>query len=222
MGGIRMFLYNKLDNHVEVFSLTRDEDKIRKYRIEQMKNIPFDKRCLYSEEVVASYDDNPLLAKTDLDLNIILESDLVGEGKVLGYNTDSDDCVDLLERFYIDKYLKRPIARVDALRDLRYLLIAADYVNTRKNGSKIIMRIEDIIELPKSLYLLQLFEQEKFGIIGDEDLSSQLALFNFQSLNKISLDELKKMDEACITDEAYQRVIAKCENDKPILKQLIK
>lgn len=217
-----MFLYDKKDKSIDVFLLARDSQKVRDYRIEQMKQIPFDKRCLYSEEVVAGYDEHPILANANLDEQIILVSDLRGSGKELGYNTDSDDCVDLLERFYVDKYMDRPVARVEDLMELRYLLIACNYVNTRKTDGKIIKRIEDIIELPKSLYLLQLFEQEKFGAILGEDISEQLKLFTFSHLNSVSLDELQKMDEAGISEGAYSRAIAKAENDKQVLNLLNK
>ena len=80
----------------------------------------------------------------------------------------------------------------------------------------------DIIQIPKSLYLLQLLLQEKFSTISGEDISEQLSLFNFSYVNNINLDELQKMDACGITENAYSRIINKANNDKPVLKLLKK
>lgn len=89
------------------------------------------------------------------------------------------------------------------------------------NGKKI-MRVEDIIEIPKSLYLLQLLEQEKFTLIAKEDISEQLKLFNFSYVNSLTLEELQRMDECGITEDAYSKTINKSNNDKHILRLLKK
>lgn len=217
-----MFLYEKKKDNIDVFLLSRNQERIREYRMEQMKKIPFDKSCLYTEEVVASYDEQPFLADADLTKIIIHESDLVGKEKSVNYNTDSDDCIDLLDRYYADKYIDRPVARVQFLRELRYWLMASNVINVRKKDGKIIKSIHDIIEIPKSLYLLQLFEQERFAMLANEDISEQLQLFSFSHLNNFSLAELKKMDEAGVTNGAYSNVISKAANDQPILQLLNK
>ncbi len=217
-----MFLYDKKANSIDVFSLSRNAQKIRDYRIEHMKKIPADKRCLYTEEVVFSLQDLPNLFKKDLDSNIVTKSELIGKDRTLNYNTDLGYCADLLEWFYSDKCINRPVARVKFLRELRYLLLASIDISTKKEYDKIIKKIEDIIEIPKSLYLLQLLEQEKFSMIMGEDISEQLGLFDFSYINNISVEELQKMDTCGITEDAYSRVITKAGNDKHILQLLKK
>lgn len=217
-----MFLYDKQDKLIDVFSLDRSSKRIRDYRIEQMKIIPANKRCLYTEETVQSFQDAPVLCKKDLDAGIISKSELIGTNKSLNYNTDSDDCADLLEWFYNDNCVNRSVARVNFLKKLRYLLIASNCINSREENGNVIMKIEDIIEIPKSLYLLQLLEQEKFSLLADEDITEQLELFNFRHINSVGIEELQKMDECGITQDAYSRVITKAENDSHVLRLLKK
>lgn len=193
-----------------------------------MKKIPLRERCLYTEEVVSSFQDAPTLFRKDLDLNNVTISELIGEDKSLYYNRNLDDCEDLLEWFYSDKYINRPVARVNVraefFNNLRYLLVASNCINSRKENGKVIMKIEDIIAIPKSLYLLQLLEQENFSIIAGtgENISEQLELFDFSFIDSISLEELQKMDACGITKDAYSRTITKSDNDSHVLRLLKK
>ncbi len=216
-----MFLYEKNDKNIDVFSLSRNAQNIRDYRIEQMKKIPLDRRCLYTEEIYSG-NGGPILFEKNLKSHIFSKEELIGKNKSLNYNTDLEDCSDLLQRFYSDKYINKSVARVDFENKLRYLLIVSNYVNFRKVNGKEIMRIEDIIEIPKSLYLLQLLEQKKFSLIAKDDISEQLNLFDFNYVNSLTLEELQRMDACGITKNAYSSTINKSDNDKHILRLLKK
>lgn len=217
-----MFLYDKKDTTVDVYSFIQNQEKVHNYKIEQMNQIPSNERGLYLEEIVPSFQSLPILYKENIYKDIIPSSKLKGEHISLNYNTDKDDVEDLLDWFYSEKYKDRPVARISDLKKLRYLLIASSIINSREENGKVIMKIEDIIEIPKSLYLLQLLQQEHFFMIKDENLSEQLNLFEFQYIDNIRLDELKKMDICGITKKAYPKIIEKSENDKHILKLLKK
>lgn len=104
---------------------------------------------------------------------------------------------------------------------LRYLLVASNYNHIREENNKITMKVDDIIEIPKSLYLLQLLQQQKFSTIINEDLSEQLNLFDFSYINNITLEEIKKMNACGATNNIYSN-INKSNNDKHILKLLKK
>ena len=217
-----MFLYDKKDKTIDVFTLTHNPQEIRNYKIEQMKKIPVDERGLFTEEIVPSFQSTPVLFKKNLYSEVIPCSELIGTNKSLNYNTDATDVADLLEWFYSEKYNDRPVARISNLKKLKYLLVASNCIDAREENDKVIMKIEDIIEIPKSLYLLQLLQQEKFSIISGEDIYEQLDLFNFSYVDNINLDELQKMDACGITENAYSRIINKANNDKHILKLLKK
>ena len=218
-----MFLYDKKDKTIDVFTLTHNPQEIRDYKIEQMKKIPPHKRSLFTEEIVSNCKSTPVLFKKDLNSEIIDISELRGPNKSLNYNTDMEDVADLLEWFYQSEQTDdKQVARVSDFKMLKYLLIAGNYFSSKEENGKIILKVVDIIQIPKSLYLLQLLLQEKFSTISGEDISEQLSLFNFSYVNNINLDELQKMDACGITENAYSRIINKANNDKPVLKLLKK
>lgn len=215
-----MFLYDKHDENIDVFLLLRKEQSIKDYRKEQMETIPLKERCMYTKEIVSNPNSIPVLLRKDLDL--ITMEELTGNNKALEYNDDMEDCSDLLQHFYNNEYVNSHVARVELKAKLMYLLIASNYIISKKENGKLIMKVEDIINLPKSLYLLQLLEQEKFSLIAGEDLSEQLDLFDFCYVNNISLKELQKTDACGITKGAYLKTINKSNNDKYILQLLKK
>lgn len=82
--------------------------------------------------------------------------------------------------------------------------------------------MKDIIQLPKSLYLLQLLEQERFKSLDKEDIAEQLALYTISKINEVSFEELQKMDACGITQDGYSKTIQKADNDAYILKKIRK
>lgn len=218
-----MFLYDKKDKTIDVFTLTHNPQEIRNYKIEQMEKIPAHKRALFTEEIVSNCKSIPVLFAKDLYSEVIDISELRGPNKSLLYNTDMEDVADLLEWFYQSEYTQdKQVARVSDFKMLKYLLIAGNYFSSREENGKTILKVEDIIQIPKSLYLLQMLQQEKFSAISNEDISEQLSLFNCSYVNNINLDEVQKMDECGITENAYSKIINKANNDKHILKLLKK
>ena len=125
----------------------------------------------------------------------------------------------LLNAYYYGYYVSKDITKIKYLNMLKFFLFTSNqYNNNFYFSSKNIKYITDIIELPESLYLLQLIEQQRFSLIGNKDISEQLSLFTIFKTNEISFDELKKVDACGITDNAYDITIKKAEEDKHILK----
>lgn len=217
-----MFLYDKNGESIDVFTFNERNEELRQYKINEMSKIPIDKRCLYTEEIVTTFQATPILLKKDLYTEEISTKDLIGKNKSLNYYTDLKDAEDLLELYYSDNYTYRPVARLRDLKKLRYLLVASNYNHIREENNKITMKVDDIIEIPKSLYLLQLLQQQKFSTIINEDLSEQLNLFDFSYINNITLEKINKMDACGATNNIYSNIINKSNNDKHILKLLKK
>lgn len=213
-----MFLYEKDGKKIHVYSLSRFEKDIEEYRKEQIKKIPFKKRCWYTEEEFSNFQGTPILFEKDLDKDQVTKEELVGKNKSLNLNKDLDYCMDLLNHFYSDKYIDRLVARVEFLKKMRYLLIASKCFSSRKENGKVIMKVDDIIEIPKSLYLLQLLEQEKFSMLAGQDISQQLELFDFYYVDTITLEELKRIHACGMTKKTSSEIISKAENDAHILK----
>lgn len=75
-----------------------------------------------------------------------------------------------------------------------------------------------IIKIPESLYLLQLFQQEKFSFLNDKSISELLSLFSVSYTDEIDLEELKKMDKYGMAPDTYQNALDKANKDSQVLK----
>lgn len=217
-----MYLYDKKEDKIDIYSFIPNDKKLYEYRFEQMKQIPEDEMVvrgvtgtgIEGYEIFKNYEN-----KFDTEIIPIenangsyhrLESDpLNGKGR----NKEI-----LLDAYYFGHLKDRKIARLWDLKKLRYLLLKQNQY--RYYFGKVIL--EEIIEIPESLYLLSLIEQEKFSLIGERDISEQLSLFKLEQTKGINLDTIERMDYIGMAPGCYSKTIKKAENDAHILKLIRK
>lgn len=234
-----MFLYDKKENSLDVFSFTACNDDLKCYRITQMKQIPKTERIFVAETHIGQYDDSLLLeaytgetfndkilsaSYADNDSEERKNSNAYRRYHVLKSDHRSKSHNELLLNYYVSGYLTdRSVVQIQYPEIMKYyLLINARYdlIHSDDYGKNYMMN--DIIQLPKSLYLLQLLEQGRFTSLDGKDISEQLALFTLEKINEVTLEEIKKMDSCGITQDAYSKAIKKAENDAYILKLIKK
>jgi len=217
-----MYLYDKKEDKIDIYDLIPSLKDIYEYRMEQMKKIPEDKMVIRGitgtgidgYEIFKNYENkfyNEIIPIENVNGSYHkLESDpLNGKGK----NKEI-----LLDSYYFGHLSDRKIARISDLNKIRYLLLKQ--TQYRYYFKKAIL--EEIIEIPESLYLLSLIEQQKFSLIEDRDISEQLNLFKLEQTKGIDLDTIIRMDYIGMTPGCYSKVIEKAENDAHILKLIKK
>lgn len=226
-----MLLYDKKDkDSIRVYEFNGNKEDLMQYRIEEMSKIPENERILEAEtyaenwrsispvfEYYAHVFDEVIIPIEQVNAEKS-EHSVHGRYHLLkNVNTGSVNERILLDSYYYGFLNDRNVARIQDLEKIRYLLLKLEiYDSVLYDSRKKIMR--EIIELPESLYLLQLLEQGKFSLIGDKDISEQLDLFSIDIFNEFSLMELAIMDECGVTENAYERVLEKAKNDAYVLK----
>ena len=225
-----MFLYDKKEKSLDVYSFNDDKPDIIGYRMNQMFKIPERERVVVAKSF--SYDDNdtPLFERYQKQFDtIVIPMILANEKenelryhllKTVGITSRRNREI-LLDSYYFWHLSDRKIARIQDLDRLRYFLLTTTKY-TRESWEPRVKILKDIIELQESLYILQMLEQEKFSLLGDKDISKQLDLFKISHINQISLEELKKVDACGMTINTYEQVLAKADNDAHVLKLIIK
>ncbi len=223
-----MFLYDKKDNALDVYSLTGNKQAMTEYRQRKMLEIPERDRVLVAESYSHDMSEAPLFEfyAKQFDTTIIPMEYANSTRNGLRYHflktnqASKKNKETLLDSYYFGHLSDRSVARIQDLNRLRYFLLykttysAQPYDNKFKN-------LKDIIELPESLYLLQMLEQGKFSLLEDKDISDQLSLFSVSYIDELSLDELRKIDKCGITQNAYEKALMKAANDAHVL-QLIR
>ena len=235
LGGNGMYLYDKKDNHFDVYIMKENEKLAEEYRQGQMMKeklldeenyyydrlsyLPLEDRLFYSEDLgyrLCRYLERPSIA--------IIRRDL------------QNYCQGRFKKHYVS----RICTFTNGKHNIRYFL------------SPHFQQMYYYIEIPKSLYILYLLENEKYSSLGDEkilpkecfeqlwqpleerenypknyienysDYNEQLNLFDINKVNELSFDTLKTVDSCGITKGAYARTITKAENDSRILKLIKK
>lgn len=132
---------------------------------------------------------------------------------------------DLLDKYYSGSFDHLPILKIDENTIIRYYLLTQNHYSADlyDNNKKY---MDGIIQLPKSLYLLQMLQQENFQKFIDESdeklFKDIINLYSLRLVNEISFDELNKMDECGITNNAYDSTYEKANKDKQFLKSIKK
>ena len=216
-----MYLYDKKNDKFDVYSLMPDDKKLYQYRVQEMEQIPEDEMIICGEtgtginsyEIFKNYEN-----KFDTEIIPIenangsyhrLKPDVLN-GK--GRNREI-----LLDSYYYGHLKDKKIARISDLKKIRYLLLKQTQYTCYPNKSI----LEEIIQIPESLYLLSLIEQEKFPLIGDKDVSEQLSLFKLEQMSPVDLETIQILDNG-IAPGCYSKTIVKAENDAHILKLILK
>lgn len=224
-----MYLYQKHGETINVYNFNAKHSDLVNYRVEQMKKIPQGRRVLYAE--TNSEPIEPLFQHYMGQLDQItfhyLEADddiRYGDGdinarwyhKLKVDKSNKDACKELLQRYYQGQLTDKDIARIQYESGIRYFLLK-NRVYSPDLYDKQLKILNDIIEIPESLYLLQLLLQEKFSLIGDKDISEQLSLFKLSHVDNIHVEDMLKMDACGITDDVSSKVLIKARNDARVL-----
>ena len=81
--------------------------------------------------------------------------------------------------------------------------------------------INNIISLPKELYLLQLLELGSTGAIPrNEDLSDQLKLYTKKKIGSANMDKLELLINTDIVRQSMNSIYERLEIDEPLLKKI--
>lgn len=216
-----MILFDQDKNGFDVYSLTPKKEEILRFKKSQIEKTTHDKRVFYATESLRDFDDIPFFEKNwyHLDSSVFsMKDDLAG---VLIYpDLDRDFQEDLLEDYYQDFYKHCPVLSVRDLKRLRYFLLTHRSYDMKEDSSSFQSQYDGILELSRPLYLLQLFEQEKYDQLSREDLGQLFTLFDSELVDVLSNDYLVYMDEIGETQDGYQMALLKAQNDKLVISYI--
>ena len=224
MGGFDMYLFDKKDNGLEVYRAREKEQEAHDFREEKMTEFSSTPKILTAQELPRNPKDLPLfeLYAKQFDQKIIPSKELryldVYSYRTLQYEDRSMMGVwtkDLLNKFYFGHYSEKNIARVKDHGKLKYLLLPDGYIRFEHTN---VVQMRRILEIPQSLFLLQMLEQGKTGLLEGQDISEQLELFDIEKVDEIDLEQLKKSDQYLGIRNLYDNALTKSERDGKVLR----
>ena len=200
-----MRLIEREGNIVREHELIPNHDKIRQYKIEQMATFPIETRVLNASTNAVDVLNvkgfkiidvkNLSFNKRSLGFfrkyhNITIHKELKQENDVLGYSRRFNYILKVLDSYYGGIYDNNSLIRVkDEDSDVLYLLTTGEYVYKSEYSKH--RNIPDVINLPRSLFVLHMLLKEQYGLLGDLDISEQLDLFDYKKTKEFSIESSK-------------------------------
>lgn len=229
-----MYLYDRDDKTINVYELIGNKEKLAKYKKEELeKAISPEFRFLKAKTT----NEKPLEDNCDITFWYKLESRETYYWSddyfhfIEGYLLDEEEKLkqeEILNDYYEGKFSKNKVYEVQdynvetsTFEVVKYLLPTRPYEIDEKNFFKVSV-MNHILSIPKSLYLLQLIEQEKFYLVKDEDITKQLQLFDVseKAIESFDLEKLKRADELNLLRNSYEDVLEKVEKSQKILTKV--
>ena len=226
-----MYLYDINKDKIDVYEMSPWSDKIAEFKKNEMEKVPFEQRVLRAS---TNYEHE--LEKNDRPISYDkLQYKTYGVwGGTFYHNVVSYQMSDyekerqaqLLNEYYTGHIDSSKIALIEKHnkeedRDeiVKYLLLTDTY---HYDHGEYVMN--DIISIPKSLYLLNLLEQGKFYNydIEHEDISRQLETFDISKnpVWSLSLKELSDIYQFELLPGQYYNVVEKAEKTQKILQKI--
>ena len=228
-----MHLYEKKNNCIGVYDFSAPKDVLEKYRITEMEKIPENERVLSAINHVASTFQRPYFETyDDEDFNNLI-FDYVEADNDASVGRDYNERQVLVEQLYNLKYLlssyysgklkDKPAIRIRYPYETKYYILTKIlYDSAGYSNTGCYYKLEDIIQIPQTLFNLQLIENGSYYLLQNKDVKEQLDIFSLKHINDINLDELSKMKSLGMKCEDENAMLRKAENDSHILKLIRK
>lgn len=221
-----MNLYDKKNDKLIIYSLDTTIDKIANFKREQMLTIPEEYRIL-----TAKTNDKKYLESSGEDIAYSeLEYSKVDIINGMDYHIlRASEQLEDIKKMILDVYYKRlgPVGRLKRITfnefsNIEYLLLINERYQSEiydyKNAA-----MNDIINIPRLLFVYERFVRENLLGITDEELRQILDLYTLSPpLETIDLNEVYKLDSYKVTQSTGIQVLNKIETSKKILSLIKK
>lgn len=231
-----MLIYNKVEDSIDIYNMEAKKEEIKKYRKriihKSKKQEPIfyyaKSNCLdtmKSLKNVSNIDISSLVYDNSTPLDYGTYSDLY---EVQPANIDEEQ-EKILENYIEGYYDKLPTTKIfqynwkkEEDEELLRFLITTDYHISSTNSHGNIYEIDDMLNLPKNLYLLHQLLQGRYTRVADENISQLLKLFEFDYQKNIKLKEIEEIQETGLITETMEQVIKKVETSSKIYQKVKK
>lgn len=226
-----MYLFSQNKNKIDVYEVLADTDKLKQYRKKildtyQEHELFYTLKSNVSETV---FDFIDLFNINQREIEYVKETPKKKKyySKLL-LSTPKKRSEKKLQKEVIEKYINGEYQQLHPLvvyhfhkdtcteEEIHYFLRPHKEVRHPHEW-----HINNIISLPKELYLLQLLELGSTSAIPrDEDLSDQLKLYTKKKVGSASLNKLELLINTNIVRQSMNSIYERLEIDEPLLKKI--
>lgn len=228
-----MLIYNKLEDSIDIYNMEAKTEEIKKYRKRIIQKSKKQEPLFYylktscldtmkSLKDASNIDIRSLVYDNSTPLDYGTHSDLY---EVQPVNIDEDQ-EEILEAYIAGHYDKLPTTKVfqfnweaEEDEELFRFLKPNSYYITSTNSHGNVYEIDDMLNLPRNLYLLHQLLQGRYSGVADENLSKLLKLFEFDYQRNIKLKEIEEIIATGLISDSMDQVIKKVETSSKVYQK---
>jgi len=234
-----MYLFDRKKDNIEIYSMVPNKDAIKKYKQQEMEQIISAHQVLEIETNAKNKPlpntfelkkSNPPIDIAQQDIHYTKKQFMKSEYHRLQVSERCKINPDFIDEktnaFYLGNYNNSQIIRIynfeedrKRLNFIRYLLLNQDYTKQGKNNKAY---IKDIINIPESLYLLELLNRGQFSLLDNKDITEQLKLFSISEypIKSYTLRELEELSQYGISENALNNALNNVINSESIFARI--
>lgn len=229
-----MLIYDKNGNNIDIYTMNPKLEELKRYRKNVMKRQKIEE-MFYSLKtncpntlIKFNTSEDVDIKFLDYDNDTVIEtgywSRLCPMGDVGPYDKE-------IQQKIIENYIEgvydsiRPVKvfdynwEDDITTEFNRLLQTEGARIVIKNSQGNVWEIKNMINLPRSLYLLHLLQQGKYGELISENITRQLSLFDIEYLKSISIMDIKEMIETGLVSGTLFDAVSRAERGSIILQK---
>lgn len=218
-----MLLYNKRDSEIDIYHMNPKKKKLKEYR----KKLLLDAKdpIMYRLRTNNKAAIDRMLGQKEVDIYYV---------NCKGKTWSSIEALDWkglsLQKDILIKYVNGKYSTLEPTRVLdnfdctvyRFLRPNDVEIEQKSSEYKPTWQIDNMINLPKKLYLLQLLQLGDFEELVSKDIEKQLQLFDINYWRSVKIDDVSDMIETGLVSGTAQEMMKKVKASSKILKKVKK
>lgn len=229
-----MLIYDRKENSIDIYTMNPKVEELKKYRKNVMRRQRIEEmfyslktNCKDTIERI-SYCSNVDIKLLNYDKDTIIG---VRPWSRLQLMWNVEPCEKEIQQELIEKYIEGEYDSVNPVKilecnwdnvkcvELNRLLKTTGARIVTKNSQGNVWEIKNMINLPKSLFLLHLLQQGKYGELIFENITRQLSLFDIEYLKSVNIMDIKDMIETGLVSGTLSDAIDKANIGSKILQK---
>ena len=229
-----MLIYDKNGNNIDIYTMNPKLEELKRYRKNVMKRQKIEE-MFYSLKtncpntlIKFNTSEDVDIKFLDYDNDTVIEtgywSRLCPMGDVGPYDKE-------IQQKIIENYIEgvydsiRPVKvfdynwEDDITTEFNRLLQTEGARIVIKNSQGNVWEIKNMINLPRSLYLLHLLQQGKYGELISENITRQLSLFDIEYLKKVKIMDIKNAIETGLVPGTLCDAVSRADVGSIILQK---
>lgn len=233
-----MLIYDRKGNNIDVYTMNPKVEELKRYRKNVMRRQKTEDifyrlktNCPDTIERIRRWSNIDIkLLNYDEDTIIVVRLGVKPWSKfqLMG---NVEPCEKKVQQQIIERYIEGEYDSINPLKVLNcnWNDVKCDEFNRllQTEGARIVIKnsqgnvweIKNMINLPRSLYLLHLLQQGKYGELISENITRQLSLFDIEYLKSISIMDIKEMIETGLVSGTLFDAVSRADVGSKILQK---